>query len=676
VANYFSERKITQQGKDMKKQNLIFIIFFGLIIFCFAQRVEAEVIPDDRKIDWSYAGIPSGIPERTTICANVKNAPYNAKGDGVTDDSEAIKAAIAACPTGQVVFFPEGSYLVKKIISISKGIVLRGAGPKLSKIIFDHRDYSTQYGYNAEMGLAVGSASGGTSYIPITSGYQKGSTQITLQDASSFSVGNYLILVQDNDSDFVNEVGYQGACTWCGFGRCSLDPNTKCNTWDTNPCVDKGVCEGGKLALGQVLRITAVNGNTLTLETPLIWNYLSQFNPRVVKMNNMVEGFGVEDLYFTQIGDKTKKMMKMQGCAYCWIRNIESERSTMRHIEGYYSYRNQFVENYLHHSNCYIGNYGYGFAFFSYPSYNLVQNNIFNSIHLSFATEGGGGGNVFGYNYSVNGLHEGTCGEANPIRGGGVIFHGSHPVFNLIEGNKFSNGMGDFIWGSSSYMTAFRNRITGSGDLPGNNWRKAIKIEMYQRYFNIVGNVLGAESSDDSIYEASGGYADTYNNSYLFELGYKSQYTTRETNPENDPVVKQTLLRWGNFDYVNKATRWEAGEVPASMSVPADHNLPASLYLSAKPTWFGSLNFPAIGPDISPMEQKIPAQVRYEQMGALCSKGDFDCNTKFDALDISFMINIILKLNPTPEEIFKGDMNTDNKVDSLDLNALIKEVLK
>jgi len=116
--------------------------------------------------------------------------------------------------------------------------------------------------------------------------------------------------------------------------------------------------------------------------------------------------------------------------------------------------------------------------------------------------------------------------------------------------------------------------------------------------------------------------------------------------------------------------------VPASMSVPADHNLPASLYLSAKPTWFGSLNFPAIGPDISPMEQKIPAQVRYEQMGALCSKGDFDCNTKFDALDISSMINIILKLNPTPEEIFKGDMNTDNKVDSLDLNALINEVLK
>jgi len=56
--------------------------------------------------------------------------------------------------------------------------------------------------------------------------------------------------------------------------------------------------------------------------------------------------------------------------------------------------------------------------------------------------------------------------------------------------------------------------------------------------------------------------------------------------------------------------------------------------------------------------------------------GDFDCNTKFDALDISSMINIILKLNPTQKEISKGDMNTDNKVDSLDLNALINEVLK
>jgi hypothetical protein len=46
--------------------------------------------------------------------------------------------------------------------------------------------------------------------------------------------------------------------------------------------------------------------------------------------------------------------------------------------------------------------------------------------------------------------------------------------------------------------------------------------------------------------------------------------------------------------------------------VPPDHNLPASLYLSAKPSWWGNLAWPPFGPDISPMTNKIPAQVRYE----------------------------------------------------------------
>jgi len=57
------------------------------------------------------------------------------------------------------------------------------------------------------------------------------------------------------------------------------------------------------------------------------------------------------------------------------------------------------------------------------------------------------------------------------------------------------------------------------------------------------------------------------------------------------------------------------------------------------------------------------------------TKGDFNCNG-FEAYDISTMINIILKSNPTPEEKSKADMNNDNLVNSLDLNALITEVLK
>lgn len=43
---------------------------------------------------------------------NVKNAPYNAKGDGSSDDYAAISAALSACPSGGTVYLPAGTYRV------------------------------------------------------------------------------------------------------------------------------------------------------------------------------------------------------------------------------------------------------------------------------------------------------------------------------------------------------------------------------------------------------------------------------------------------------------------------------------------------------------------------------------------------------------------------------------
>src|SRR5690349_2540064 len=68
-----------------------------------------SIIHSDRRVDW-HPGIPGGIPNRTTICAKVTDPPYSAKGDGVADDSAAIQAALDACPKGQVVLAPAGTY--------------------------------------------------------------------------------------------------------------------------------------------------------------------------------------------------------------------------------------------------------------------------------------------------------------------------------------------------------------------------------------------------------------------------------------------------------------------------------------------------------------------------------------------------------------------------------------
>ncbi len=90
----------------------------------------SEIIPADRRIDWrSLAGVPGGIPHRTTIFASVKDAPYGAAGDGLADDTSAIQKALDACPADQVVCIPAGVYRINGRLTFNKSHrTIRGSG--------------------------------------------------------------------------------------------------------------------------------------------------------------------------------------------------------------------------------------------------------------------------------------------------------------------------------------------------------------------------------------------------------------------------------------------------------------------------------------------------------------------------------------------------------------------
>ncbi|MFJ2110632.1 glycosyl hydrolase family 28-related protein [Streptomyces sp. NPDC087850] len=56
---------------------------------------------------------------------------HGARGDGVTDDTVAIQAAIAACPVGGVVYFPAGVYVLAATLDLPPGVTLQGSHSNL-----------------------------------------------------------------------------------------------------------------------------------------------------------------------------------------------------------------------------------------------------------------------------------------------------------------------------------------------------------------------------------------------------------------------------------------------------------------------------------------------------------------------------------------------------------------
>lgn len=64
----------------------------------------------------------SSLPEDSGI-VNVKTAPYFAKGDGTTDDTEAIQRAMNDCQaTRRYVYLPEGIYLITRTLAFKPGV--------------------------------------------------------------------------------------------------------------------------------------------------------------------------------------------------------------------------------------------------------------------------------------------------------------------------------------------------------------------------------------------------------------------------------------------------------------------------------------------------------------------------------------------------------------------------
>jgi hypothetical protein len=524
-----------------------------------------EIIPAGRRIDWSYAGIPGGVPDRTDVCTTINSAVY---GNGVTDATNAIQNAVDSCPNGQVVYLPQGTYIVSSTIHLYSYDTLRGAGP--GKTILKHVG-----GYSRSMVDMRGSI-----YYQLATLHKvhavlqanKDSRVITLSNTSGITPGDLLLINQLNDNNIVNPVGVEGKCTYCGY-------------------------EGGDRVLGQLVEVTAVAGNQVTLNLPLHWTYSPALQPWAYQVDaySLIRYAGLEDLTLTQDNPDVEFMIEMDGAQYSWVKNVEIKNIQRRAMWVIDSLQNEIRECYAHIGiDGYGRDRGYGIFVDLHSSNNLLEDNILSTIDGGgIMTGGGASGNVIAYNYFHNPLFDDPWWlTASPS-----INHNPHPKMNLWEGDIGVKAEGDIIHGSSSHNTIFRSEMTGWQNDTITTRNNAIEFAAKNTYMNVVGSVLGTPGKSNRYEVLPGQPYDDWSEKAIWVLGVGSGV--------NDTNVAATLLRHGNYDYVTNSVVWD----PAI----ANHDLPDSLYLSGFPAWWcQETPWPPIGPDVPGYHNDIPAKRRLE----------------------------------------------------------------
>lgn len=543
------------------------------------------IIPEDRLMDWSKAGVPGGIPTIDTICATVT-------------DLTQLQAAVDACEGG-VIYIPEGTYTFNEsIVNAShNGVVIRGAGP--GKTILNAEDGGYFSFGNPDFPVPIPD-------ISVTAGATRNSTTITLASADGFTPGGLMKIGVGVNPPFVHDLGMAAE--------------------------DR--------MMEMAFRVVSVNGSYVTFEPALPFDF-SPYEPMAAPFVNLpLTGVGFEDFTIDVQGngDTALQLYQMWGS---WISNVELAHAGGRLID-LDTVLNSEIRHCNFHDSLYPDPNRIGLVFYRDVDWNLIEDNILYDVAgvVVGANAGNDTGNVFAYNF-VFASNSGVAGVAGRDID---LNHGSNNTFNLLEGNIAGGVVTDDNLGSTSHDTLYRNWLTASHPT-ATNGLAAVKLRHFSDYFNVVGNVLGTNAfpttgNVDGSGHAFGGFYDapemtgyddggTTGVQVIYELGfpnwdstdfdgtlaasdpidYSSEGDTLATAQSLDRNVLATMIRHGNYDWFNGEIVWDPDIV--------EHELAASLFRSVEPAFFGSLAWPPFDPS-APADAlddenlaRIPAGYRY-----------------------------------------------------------------
>lgn len=594
--------------------NARFPLLFATFGLCVYAQSWSTFLDPSRAINWTSAGFT--IPSYSTPCSTQPSLTANSSS-AANANATSIQNALNSCDsTHNVVSIPSGTYYVAGFqFGYQGNEVLRGAGPKVTKIISTNEnncgglsagvcsiDANPLYNQDAQVLPPSGSQQCLWSGTNGTAGtYTQGATTINLTNCGGAPPLNQLVIM--DQADDLTDTGGVYIC----------DGNATNCTVDGTGSIQGRVIGGVDYAQQQLVYVTSVthvSGGTynITISPGVYFNNVRSSQNPGIWWSGFIQNTGVENMTIDGTSD-TDFTVTMYDCYQCWVKNLVLLNGARASVEMYQSAFDVIRDSYFYQAQ---GHQSISYNIESLiASGFLVENNIFQQVTTPMTINAGAGG-VVDYNYAIDNI------AFSGYTWGAFSSHNAGNNMNLWEGNSVTRIQADNSWGSAVTQTYYRNMLTGwkSGNLDVTN---PIILQTYDRGFNAIGNILGQPSYHNQYQtyatSATGGSGGSNELTSIYDLGWAfygpSCGNGTNTNPTCDAKVFSTLMRWGNWDTVNAATQWNSTEAsPAAVPYlnanftssyfgSLAQTLPNSLIYNSAPSWWGSHTWPAYGPDVS-----------------------------------------------------------------------------
>ena len=387
---------------------------YALLFIAFISCIQAQVIPSNRTCDWSFAG----IKDSTTVgFQDIYLDDLGAVSDGSASNSALLQSILDTINQGSIIHFGNGTYLFQQQMNVNSNTLIRGLGADSTTLQLDLG--------GSDHAIRIQGSIDQNSTVRLTQNALTGNTQIEVQNAQNFAVGDW-IQISQSDSDLVS------------------------SSW-------------AERSVGQILQVQSINQNTLQLTSPLRLDLPLSRSPEVQKLDPS-KNIGFECFALERIDDTAPQQSSnfyIQRGVNIWLKGIESAFCTFAHVDARNSANLAILNSYFHEGFSYGGGgRAYGVMLHFTTNEVLVENNVFETLRHAMILQAGANGNVFAYNYSTDAKRDEPPSEAS----GDMVLHGNYPFLNLFEQNICQNiAIDNSHDANGPYNTFFRNRAESWG---------------------------------------------------------------------------------------------------------------------------------------------------------------------------------------------------------------------